>query len=124
MKTKTQTHTPGPWTAHIPQKKDGRQRYFPTVCIGECRRYEGHCIGRISINEAGKQENGDDDLGEFDYNAHLIAAAPDLLNAARRGLAEMTVNGHGNVSESCEKVCAICDSAKDLRAAIAKAEGR
>jgi len=53
----------------------------------------------------------------------VVAAIPELLAAAKRALAEFSVNGHGNVSEACKDVCAICDAAADLRAAIAKAGG-
>ena len=113
MKTKTQTHTPGPWTAHIPEKgKDGIRHYYPSVCIGECRRFEGKCFGRITINEAGKQENGDDCLSEFDDNARLIAAAPDLLDAAKE-----VFENFGDVKKTEE-------TGRKLLAAIEKAEGK
>lgn len=45
-------------------------------------------------------------------NARLIAAAPELLGAALRGVAALEANGAPN-----------CEAAKELRAAIAKAKG-
>jgi hypothetical protein len=45
--------------------------------------------------------------------ARQMAAAPDLLGAARRALSALAANGAPN-----------CEAAKELRSAIAKAEGR
>lgn len=45
-------------------------------------------------------------------SARLVAAAPDLLAAARRAVSALAANGAPN-----------CEAAKELRAAIARAEG-
>lgn len=82
-------HTPGPWYPDhfegISIFHDVKDRRFP-VCRIE------------PISE-----------GEGEANAHLIAAAPDLLEACKRVLSELDY-----VSIGAEE---------DLRAAIAKAEG-
>lgn len=89
-------HTPGPWFAH--------GRYIGTKnhksAIGECRDVNG---------------NWSDDV-KSSGNAHLIAAAPDLLAALKKMLPEANrIDQHLRPTfETCE----------EARAAIAKAEGR
>ena len=83
-------HTPGPWIAH--------------------KRHIAAANGGIGL--AVVHVNDDIvDAQTTDANAALIAAAPDLLSAARKALAAWTGDGPPIVLD-------------ELRAAIAKAEGR
>lgn len=96
MKTKT-THTPGPW-----EVSEGRG--FRSIKASD----GGHVIAS--------------DQGEFtgnwEANARLIAAAPDLLEAAKHTLS--VLEGTGTKIEGRENFIGI----PALRAAIAKAEGK
>ena len=78
---------------------------------------EGHSVGSVTVRQdcgefqrpiAEIWHNGDDPA----TNAHLIAAAPDLLKALRK--ASNTLAGLGYAS-TADNICA---------AALAKAEGR
>ena len=80
METK---HTPGPW--HVPKDIPGPDKWMVADCCGIIRR----------------------STDEEKANAHLIAAAPDML-AALKQIMEEGITGPS------------CDAA---RAAIAKAEG-
>lgn len=91
METK---HTPGPWRCwnHVPNKRIGRIEW---VISAE----DQSCVANLKIR------NGDS------WNASLIAAAPEMLEALR-------------AIESCLSP-ADCDRAANLvRDAIKKAEGR
>ena len=81
-------YTPGPWKAIAAAVYAGQP--LDTVVVSGDH-------GRLSADEA-------------EANARLIAAAPELLEAARRGVAALAANGAPN-----------CEAAKELRAAIAKA---
>ena len=81
------THTPGPWHVHNHHVDAGKFRYLQT------------CM-----------EGAPED--EWEANAHLIAAAPELLAA-------------------CQSICGVFEGHEDVpiyvrkaRAAIAKAEGK
>lgn len=88
----TSGFTPGPWTYA------GRLGY-------------GHLIDpNIAVAYGGKT-SGKSDSGEA--NAHLIAAAPDLLAAAKNLMASTYAENYRLISPF-----------KELAAAIAKAEGR
>lgn len=80
-------HTPGPWR-----------------CAG------GMDMGYAVVEDATHtQITG---VLDINANARLIAAAPDLLAAAERGVAALSANGAPN-----------CEAAKELRRAIARAVG-
>lgn len=94
-------HTPGPWMQSdatvYALTPDGKRNRFWTSVQSVCRP---------EIGEASQEE--------CRANAHLIAAAPDLLEAAKKlirageeGDADLAMEAHD-----------------DLRAAIAKAEGK
>lgn len=103
MSTKPQAHTPGPW-----QLEAGRS--FKTAS------------GEFYITY-GKDRFGNPlfrDFCELDANARLIAAAPDLLEAAEAALVRL--DAYFRYSKSYE-VGLLCKPAEDLRAAIAKAKG-
>ena len=84
---KTQ-HTPGPWIVEI----TGKEAFVTAEHGGLC--------AAISVGKANGQDKA---------NAHLIAAAPDLLAALIRCLPEISV-------------CCIPEMLAQARAAIAKAE--
>lgn len=89
------THTPGPW------------------------RYDGHGINASNGERIAKcqtrqwDENGDPVSG-FDEDSRLIAAAPELLAAAKL----MRMINHQSTRQDVSDACDALDSA------IAKAEGR
>ena len=106
-KTQTHTHTPGPW---ILGKKIGIAYYPGKIYAGD----------HIEIVEV---PTGD---AKSDANARLIAAAPDLLAAAKEVFD--TLND-GPADRECPftsrpKMVCDCVGHRMLRAAIAKAEGR
>lgn len=85
-------HTPGPWSVH---QESIEPDWHIVTTVG------GAIVANVS------------DRGEWGANAHLIAAAPDLLEALKNMLSKC---GCGTALG-----CKVCDAA---RAAIAKAEGR
>lgn len=93
-------HTPGPWQAH-PTNPDDDDSVFDwrTPIVGKCKH-----IGSFV-------QSGARDITEAQANAHLIAAAPELLAAGEAVLAYMDLcNDRGDLE-------------RNLRAAIAKAKG-
>lgn len=91
-------HTPGPWS--------GKTVIAMTVVLEECG---------VSLGFGSRRTE------ETVANARLIAAAPDLLEAAENALGVFiacTVPADG-----CDDRTAILDSQRQLRAAIAKATG-
>ena len=106
-KTKTQKHTPGPWT-HAEAYDNGEP-----VCI------------RIDSGAQTVAEVVFDSLhnDEIDANARLIAAAPDLLKAAKDLLSLKEIkdclSGRWSTADPINY-----NRAEQLRAAIAKAEDR
>ncbi len=97
MPTKTTTHTPGPWRAErfISNQEKPYHLYIFAQAKTACVAF---------IDEQGE----DPEQGEA--NARLIAAAPDLLESAKRVAANATQDSAGILNA--------------LLAAIAKAEGR
>ena len=90
-------HTPGPWrvqnwTWNLPK--------WTQYCILEI---EGETVARTTVRRL-------DDCDDIKANAHLIAAAPDLLKAAKE--AYRFLGAYQNVDHV----------RKPLRASIAKAE--
>ena len=106
----TLKHTPGPWCPHIASE------YYPGIDAQN---------NGISIVIVGDIHDQQDDGGvrgrtaeEAEANAHLIAAAPELLEALQ------TLNlviGLTPIAGNKDALQEACDIA---RAAIAKAEGR
>ena len=96
MKTeKKAAHTPGPW-----------KWSFGTYVI---KSDEGRIIARTNIEH--NEENAD--------NARLIAAAPDLLNVAYVALGAFSAMVEDDPKDVYAKTWL-----KDVKAAIAKAEGK
>lgn len=111
-------HTPGPWTMH-PRFADGAEvRSLAQVAW---------CGSACEISKSGGQRI---DAAEARANAHLIAAAPDLL----QGLEDMIghcqgCNGKGRCygpvpgRPGVSAVDQPCQDCSDARAAIKKARG-
>lgn len=95
-------HTPGPWTV---ANMDGR--VFPRVYLP---RGDGRGESYIVINE------GRANMEECQANARLIAAAPDLLEAAKEALHTLDVQARAQSEVWASAV------RKPLRDAIAKAQ--
>lgn len=96
-------HTPGPWSVYI-----NGQRGANTcrVTAGGYTVASVNCVGDFNSEE----------------NAHLIAAAPDLLAALQEVLAYQLIdyNYHGEPTEACRELAAAVAQAET---AIAKATG-
>lgn len=107
MKTKNQTHTPGPWT-YGPKNDDGHRFIF-----GPDETPDHNESGEPIIAELW---DASDSVSEAD--ARLIAAAPDLLAGAKWALSALEAK-NGMCHEDGPTECEACA----LRAAIARAEG-
>jgi hypothetical protein len=108
-------HTPGPWST------DESEIYAGDVMIAET-------LPVANDPSSGGRFYGDIELA----NAHLIAAAPDLLEAAREGLIcaeadleaeRLTCLDHGEDPEQDQFVQVFRQRRDLIRAAIAKAGG-
>ena len=100
-------HMPGPWEWHY---RDDADAPGSVVAVG----YPNHPDRPHAVAMCpryGKQD--------WEANARLIAAAPDMLEACREAL-------YASVNETTypDGPCLPRDVRDDLRAAIAKAEGR
>lgn len=105
---KTPAYCPGPWSADLDPTDDGNVYVYPT-------RDGEHSSERADICTV-LGWGGDD---ERNANAALIAAAPELLEAARYALDCATCKREGRtLEEMAGKVRQL------LTDAIAKAEGR
>ncbi len=101
--TSTVKHTPGPWRASGDEVLAGNERPLT-----------------IAICDGGPRRNNVPSLEACD-NAHLIAAAPDLLAALREALYFGIGSGMFGEASFSPKGREITNR---IRAAIAKAEGR
>lgn len=90
-------HTPGPWDC------DGTEVYAEHLCVSIAYRTRTCDEGNWMPNE------------EVEANARLIAAAPELLEAARLANQELIDLGQGSSASPALRA---------LWSAIAKAEGR
>lgn len=114
------SHTPGPWMP-------GHMVDDDNAC--DCRSIlSEHYMGSIAtvdvwngIEGIGNGDNDSPPLEEAKANAHLIAAAPDLLEALE------TIDGYfrsGNsVPVERATIKADTDAVRKMKAAIAKAKG-
>lgn len=124
MKTKTQTHTPGPWTLARGDIERGYSHRVETVdsFTGKPAKIGSHAASPICSLHAKAI------AGMTEANGRLIAAAPELL-AALRGMQRAIENysAEFNPSNKPNKVCDWAAFNADLcaaSAAIAKAEGK
>lgn len=119
MKTKTVTHTPGPWTCC-----GNRPGYFPSVHLGPHVEVDGNCRSQVVVN-CQSWTPGGIESDECEANARLIAAAPDLLMALKT--AEKIIQaarGHFPKSLRDSGRFELELRAAEIGKAIAKAEGR
>lgn len=117
-------HTPGPWEA--PEKTerhaDATAYEWPTIygprLPGKPARWT--VIGTVNPHPQTAREPGCG--GDAAANARLIAAAPDLLGAARR--AEELLAKLADTPAASDRAMMLVAAGDLLRAAIAKAEGK
>ena len=110
-------HTPGPWkaTLHFGQWSI---RQDPKDWDGMGYQSIGS-VGRFHADRKGTH------YGEmFRANAQLIAAAPDLLDIAKQYASECLECNYGDGATGKGSEGEPCEGCADLRAVIAKAEGR
>lgn len=112
------THTPGPW---------GIEKTKETNWIGPMRRSRDGKVAEI-VCDTDRDGLTPDAIARNDANARLIAAAPDLLAACK---AALLASMQWETALVCSDETAVHDAADaieaaatDMRAAIAKAEGR
>jgi len=106
----TSKHTPGPWKARQHHSDEARFEVYPVRDVGFGVPSE---IADVTAHYANEFST---EIVEARANAWLIAAAPELLEAARKSL---------NYIENTENELGITLTSGDaLRSAIAKAEGR
>lgn len=107
LETMKTTHTPGPWEADVHMGRDGftiADMIEPSIC----EMVSSHSPEEVKAN------------------AHLIAAAPDLLDALDR-LVEDLIEAHADELDNDHHgdgpSCLYCRNIARARAAIAKAGG-
>lgn len=102
-------HTPGPWQADVDHQPN------ETPLIIAHTKPEGNAYVVAEVNQNGLLK------GDWKVNARIIAAAPELLEAAKQLLQAISAEA-GTCAEVSPPVREqICSDARD---AIAKAEGR
>lgn len=109
----TQTHTPGPWT------RQPDQRFRNDQSAGVKGPNGLYIAAALDFNRTDRD-------AEVEANAHLIAAAPDLLTALKLLMSKVD---HGDYPRRCDPASMVGSvlGGNDLvtaRNAIAKAEGR
>lgn len=102
-------HTPGPWTYQFNVNFDLHPRVM-------AKREDGEMVC-IASTIGTKTTRDKLSLEEKSTNAHLIAAAPDLLDALEDALAELSPLMMAYRAEHYDDICG------KARAAIAKAKG-
>jgi hypothetical protein len=105
-------HTPGPW------RVDDGDDDFPIIGhpTWKCRRFGVNGEWQIaSVDDLAADDLDDEKWQERLANAHLIAAAPELLASLKDCISRLVA-----AFPDCEEYKPI----QDARAAIAKAEGR
>ena len=106
-------YTPAPWTTKLSYAKDADGRLDVGIAATLMDR-----VGTPTVLIAGAFGRvGQDIWLDAEANARLIAAAPDLYEAIK-GSMEYLEEQFGDCDEGCKCIM------HDLRAAIAKAEGR
>lgn len=103
MKTKTQTHTPGPWTVDEDNKVWGKAECCDGPKCDMCRVPVASSLAE------------DSDMEEAD--ARLIAAAPELLEVA------IMATSHSCSTFECGDDLLHCPVRHHAREAVAKAKG-
>ena len=102
-------HTPGPWTFGPPWMLDQGYGMWIVSCNSPDRHRCNVLIQGVAVNHL--------PAAEAEANAHLIAAAPELMDALE-GIANATASSDGfDPFKAAERFQAIA------RAALAKAKG-
>ena len=124
-------HTPGPWSVELEEGLFPAVRLVPSNMLGELAYSDGSwseaaaaSVGRMTVShglDAADLARGiaANRLETCIANAHLIAAAPDLLAALKDCVAHMS-GGEKSCGHQFECACV----GRNAVAAIAKAEGR
>ncbi len=113
------SHTPGPWTAQFGEQSGYDCMTAAWLIVADVRPFR---IAAVDLGSYGQSPRTGDiletasDTAEAD--AHLIAAAPELLAALKETLAYWDSCGFSDCDEGCE--CIV----QSVQAAIAKAEGK
>ena len=117
--------TPGPWVAQESEHGEYPHVYRPERIDKDGLKYWAECICVVYPGDR------DDDRVHHpgaSANAHLIASAPDLLALAKRYASECSgCDGQGLIGVQCSDgpfEDFPCEDCADIRAVIAKAEGR
>ena len=113
MKTKTEAakHTPGPWKLNETRYPNGDMDVNAFNPNEKDYVFQHSALATVSAHTQNHGDWRDRDRSEVEANARLIAAAPDLLAAAKEAVAWAAQNGY------CAKPFG------NLTAAIAKAQG-
>jgi len=103
------THTKGPWVPYFDERHFGAQIHSQGKC--------NHWIANLKCESC---------PGQAEANAHLIAAAPDMLEALNvaKQLAEVASDWNLDEVEIDGKMQSIYDVTSIFRAAISKARGK
>jgi len=118
-------HTPGPWeiVRHMGFGFEGAEEVDNTECQMGFAGPNGERVCWFGQSANYEATEGDE---PSEANARLIAAAPDLLEAGNKVLNYATLDGIlSDESRHADSVFAIrLGDLRELRSAIAKAEGR
>ena len=125
MSAEKVAHTPGPWVAQASEHGEYPHVYRPERIDKDGLKYWAERICVVYPSDA------DDDRVHHpgaSANARLIAAAPELLAVAKRYASECGMcGGTGRRmalgTDGSETHTVDCTACRDIRAAIAKAEG-
>jgi hypothetical protein len=121
----TAAHTPAPWV-YVAGKVIGPEMPWPARSDGLPDRVNASIVAELPSGGCGASYRHYP-FAVTDANGRLITAAPELLAIARA--VQNCINAHDcehpDFADSCADVCAMLDEiAGDVKAAIAKAEGR
>lgn len=113
----TTQHTPGPWT----YESDHTHRQYNIRMLGHLIGTRDEAKHICTVNNLPPHVLANRDPATAEANAHLIAAAPELL-AASRILLAIVEHLRAHPGDTLDEHH--CDEIDAARAAIAKAEGR
>lgn len=116
-------HTPAPWTRDTQSEwtDDDRKRGYVTLPIFDT---DDLCVAEVHIAAPGNEQGEAPEVGQA--NAHLIAAAPEMLDALKDALdvIQSHENRNGFKGEYMDSRIADISLQGNLARVIAKAEGR
>lgn len=128
MSNTKQTYTPGPWTIEDYRSKDTKDWRSTGNIWHRPGEYAGDWTRVCSINCDNLHSESGDKIEEFEANANLIAAAPDLLEALETLLMECSAYGNPYCHTAKNKPISSAGEKWDIAekkatAAITKAKG-